>query len=38
MAIAQPVGTDAVEVVNFNVPDAGKRGPVSAADAKKGLA
>jgi hypothetical protein len=27
MAVAQPVGSDAVEVVDFDVPDAGRTGP-----------
>ncbi len=37
MAVAQPVGTDAVEVVDFNVPEAGKVGPFGLQMHNKGL-
>jgi len=37
MAVAQPVGTDAVEVVDFNVPDAGRIGPFALQMHNKGL-
>jgi hypothetical protein len=29
MAVAQPVGAKAVEVLQFHVPEAGKRGPIA---------
>lgn len=29
MAVAQPVGAQAVEVLDFNVPEAGKTGPIA---------
>ena len=37
MAVAQPVGSDAVEVVDFNVPEAGKTGPFGLQMHNKGL-
>jgi hypothetical protein len=37
MAVAQPVGSDATEVVDFNVPDAGKTGPFALQMHNKGL-
>jgi Domain of Unknown Function (DUF1080) len=37
MAVAQPVGSDAVEVVDFNVPDAGRTGPFGLQMHNKGL-
>jgi len=37
MAVAQPVGTAAAEVVDFNVPDAGKTGPFALQMHNKGL-
>jgi hypothetical protein len=37
MAVAQPVGSDAVEVVDFDVPDAGKPGPFALQIHNKGL-
>jgi hypothetical protein len=37
MAVAQPVDSDAVEVVDFNVPDAGKAGPFALQMHNKGL-
>jgi hypothetical protein len=37
MAVAQPVGSDANEVVDFNVPEAGKTGPFALQMHHKGL-
>jgi len=37
MAVAQPVGSDAVEVVDFDVPEAGKTGPFALQMHNKGL-
>jgi 3-keto-disaccharide hydrolase len=37
MAVAQPVGGDSVEVVDFNVPDAGRIGPFGLQMHNKGL-
>jgi hypothetical protein len=37
MAVAQPPGSKAVEVVDFNVPDAGKPGPIAIQIHNKGL-
>ena len=37
MAVAQPVGSDANEVVDFNVPEAGKTGPFALQMHNKGL-
>ena len=37
MAVAQPVGSKAVEVLSFNVPEAGKVGPVAWQKRNKGL-
>jgi hypothetical protein len=37
MAVAQPVGTAAVEIVDFNVADAGKTGPFALQMHNKGL-
>jgi hypothetical protein len=37
MAVAQPVGSKAVEVLDFNVPDAGKAGPIAWQMHNKGL-
>jgi hypothetical protein len=37
MAVAQPVGTKAVEVLNFNDPTAGKKGPIAWQMHNKGL-
>jgi hypothetical protein len=37
MAVAQPVGTRAVEVLTFNDPTAGKKGPVAWQMHNKGL-
>jgi len=37
MAVAQPVGSDAVEVVDFNVADAGRTGPFALQMHNKGL-
>jgi|ERR1041385_4267117 hypothetical protein len=37
MAVAQPVGTKAVEVLEFNEPTAGKRGPIAWQMHNKGL-
>jgi hypothetical protein len=37
MAVAQPVGSDAVEVVDFSVPDAGRTGPFALQMHNKGL-
>jgi hypothetical protein len=37
MAVAQPVGSDAVEVVDFEMPDAGKVGPFALQMHNKGL-
>jgi 3-keto-disaccharide hydrolase len=37
MAVAQPPGSKAVEVVDFNVPDAGKPGPFAIQIHNKGL-
>ena len=37
MAVAQPVGCKAVEVVQFNDPTAGKKGPIAWQMHNKGL-
>jgi hypothetical protein len=37
MAVAQPVGSKAVEVLSFNVPEAGKVGPIAWQMHNKGL-
>ena len=37
MAVAQPPGSKAVEVLDFNVPDAGKTGPIALQMHNKGL-
>jgi len=37
MAVAQPPGSQAVEVLDFNVPDAGKTGPIALQMHNKGL-
>lgn len=37
MAVAQPVGSKAVEVLDFNVPEAGRAGPVAWQMHNKGL-
>jgi len=37
MAVAQPVGSKAVEVLVFKVPDAGKAGPIAWQMHNKGL-
>lgn len=37
MAVAQPVGAKAVEVLSFNVPEAGKAGPIAWQMHNKGL-
>ncbi len=37
MAVAQPPGSKAVEVVDFNAPDAGKAGPIAIQIHNKGL-
>ncbi|HSY17464.1 MAG TPA: DUF1080 domain-containing protein [Candidatus Acidoferrales bacterium] len=37
MAVAQPPGSKAVEVLDFNVPDAGKTGPIAWQMHNKGL-
>jgi hypothetical protein len=37
MAVAQPVGSKAVEVLDFNVPEAGKTGPIAWQMHNKGL-
>jgi hypothetical protein len=37
MAVAQPVGSEAVEVVDFNVPEAGRTGPFALQMHNKGL-
>jgi hypothetical protein len=37
MAVAQPVGSDAIEVVDFNVAEAGKTGPFALQMHNKGL-
>jgi hypothetical protein len=37
MAVAQPPGSKAVEVVDFNVPDAGRPGPIAIQIHNKGL-
>jgi hypothetical protein len=37
MAVAQPVGTKAVEVLRFNDPTAGKPGPIAWQMHNKGL-
>jgi Domain of Unknown Function (DUF1080) len=37
MAVAQPVGGKAVEVLDFNVPDAGQKGPFALQMHNKGL-
>jgi hypothetical protein len=37
MAVAQPVGSKAVEVLDFNDPSAGKAGPIAWQMHNKGL-
>ena len=37
MAVAQPPGSKAVEILDFNVPDAGKKGPFALQMHNKGL-
>jgi Domain of Unknown Function (DUF1080) len=37
MAVAQPVDAKAVEVLDFNVPDAGKKGPIALQMHNRGL-
>jgi hypothetical protein len=37
MAVSQPPGSNAIEVLDFNVPDAGKAGPIALQMHNKGL-